>query len=297
MEQSSRRSVASGMPEDNEWDDTEDRVQLVYQSWVNAGRPSASDILKKNSLGPLPSPPAQHAQESTSALPHSFIPPNAPVSLQVGPSSKLSLDSGPLSSTIPQRHPSPASIGHSRQSVPTLTKSPPRHADHDGRPDLMDVDGDEDEDDDGDVEEAGLRELDQKIAEVEDAIAKLQGMMANESKQSADMMRRLIKVKESELAGAQNKRAALSKAPKVHRHHPFVGERRARGMKVIQAARRLIHDFAVEENVDPTVMQRLLHATLVTSAKTSAWDAFQTLQSVKRNGGGATVSNLSLPYS
>ena len=48
----------------------------------------------------------------------------------------------------------------------------------------------------------------------------------------------------------------------------------------------MIHNFSVSENVDPTAMQRLLHTSLMTSAKSSAWDAFKNLQSIVRNGRG-----------
>ena len=135
-----------------------------------------------------------------------------------------------------------------------------------------------------------IRELENKINDIEGSIAAIKQMMAGERGKFVMKFQELIRLKELELVDARKKKASLDTVPKVKRYSPFTGDRRARGMAAIQAARKIVHDFAAEENVDPTAMQTLLHASLSTSLKTSAWDCFQHILSILRAGGGAHLT-------
>src|SRR5260370_10571712 len=101
-------------------------------------------------------------------------------------------------------------------------------------------------------------------------------MAATESEGPAGVIQKLIKVKASEIADAQQKMAALQKAPKVKCYSPFTTERHTHTLTVIEAACQMVHDFVVEENVDYTMVQCLFQAKLVTNVK-NPWNPWQSL--------------------
>jgi len=132
-----------------------------------------------------------------------------------------------------------------------------------------------------------LAQLEQTILEAEKCIASYTELAANESKESSKILKGLIKKKEKEIAEAQKKMAAMSGAPRAKRYSRFTEEKRQRALAVIEAARKAVHDFAVEENIDPTLVQRLLQGKLLTGVKNSAWDAWEGLMAIARQSGGA----------
>jgi hypothetical protein len=280
VEQNARRAIDAGLAEDNNWADSEQRVQFVYQFWVSSGRPPASVIKHMGTeatQGSLPAVPSRDIAIDSSR----FLSPKGHAGLQTSELASKPLPA-PSSESLSPSHPRPRPTPRYAQPTSHLIQPLNLQGAHDG----LINDEDTSHSDEEHNEDQDLANIDKEILLVENEVATLKGMMSNKSKQSDAALHRLIKAKESELGEARKRRATLSTAPRVQRHLPFIGDRRARGMEVIQAARKMIHDFAVSENVDPTAMQRLLHASLTTSAKSSAWDAFENLQSIVRNGGG-----------
>lgn len=242
IEQNVRRAVAINKDETHNWPENAARADHVYQSWLAAGRPSASEILA-STPGQVPRPP-------------------------VSSPSKLSMR--PASSPI-----SPHSIAHPGDPQNLSDEHPP--------PTEVDciasVEADE-------LEDKVLAELEQTISDAEKAIASYTELAVNESKESAAVLKGLIKKKEKVIAEAHRKIAAMSSAPKVKRYSRFTAEKRQRALAVIETARKAVHEFAVEENLDPTIMQRLLQGKLITNGKNSAWDAWEGLMAIARQSGG-----------
>ncbi len=136
-------------------------------------------------------------------------------------------------------------------------------------------------------EEEGISILKKIISDGEKSITLYESMAATESEGPAGVIQKLIKVKASNITDAQWKIAALQKAPKVKCYSPFTTERCTYALTVIEAACQMVHDFAVEENVDPTMVQCLFQAKLVTNVKNSSGDAWQILLAIGRQSHGA----------
>lgn len=69
----------------------------------------------------------------------------------------------------------------------------------------------------------------------------------------------------------------------VHRHVPFTLEKQKVVAKMGQDFLRQLHDYAKQENLDPTAVARVFE-TQLGGMKLSAWQAFQRLKSVARGG-------------
>jgi len=65
-------------------------------------------------------------------------------------------------------------------------------------------------------------------------------------------------------------------------------------LAVIEAAWKMVHDFMVDENVDPMMVQCLFQAKLITNTKTSSWDAWQSLMAIGRQSCGVHAAFLLL---
>ena len=117
-------------------------------------------------------------------------------------------------------------------------------------------------------------------------------MAATESEESAAVLWNLIKVKTKEIMDAQQKMAAFHEVPRVKHYSPFTIEKCMHTLAVIEAAWKMVHDFMVDENVDPTMVQCLFQEKLITNTKTSSWDAWQSLMAIGRQSHGAHAAFL-----
>src|SRR6266478_1750254 len=145
-----------------------------------------------------------------------------------------------------------------------------------------------------DCEDEGISALKKKISEGEKSITMYETMAAMESEESAAVLQCLIKVKTKEIVDAQQKMAAFHEAPRVKCYSPFTIEKCMHTLAVIEAAQKMVHDFTVDENVDPMMVQHLFQAKLITNTKTSSWDAWQSLMAIGRQSCGAHAAFLLL---
>src|SRR5260370_14161302 len=124
-----------------------------------------------------------------------------------------------------------------------------------------------------DCEDEGISALEKIISEGEKSITMYKTMAATESEESAAVLWHLIKTKTKEILDVRQKMAAFHEAPRVKHYSPFTIEKCTHTLAVIEAAQKMVHDFVVDENVDPTMVQCLFQAKLITNTKTSSWDA------------------------
>ena len=231
VEQNTWHALDAGLAEDNNWANSEQRVQFVYQSWVSLGRPPASVIKCMETEAIQGSPPTLPSHNIAIASSH-FISPKGQKGHAVPQTDKLASKQSPAPSSESPLPPCPRPTTRYAQSASYLIHPLDLQDAHDG---LID-DEDALQDDEEYNEDQDLANIEKEILVAKDGLATLKGMIINESKQSASMLRKLIKVKESELGEARRRRATLGISPRVQQHLLFVGERRARGMEVIQVA-------------------------------------------------------------
>jgi hypothetical protein len=252
VEQNVRHALASGLEETNNWAPDAQRTQFVYNAWDSQGRPSAKAIGKAPHRPPTP----QRAPSNT-ASPH----PLSPGAIT------------PRNTTTPPPSPSPP------PSTPPAAPSPIHGKDFEPRgassgPGASPEVAEEEE------------EFDEQIAAIEHVLQQYRAILESETAGPAGQLRKLIKLKEDELAAIQKKREATNAAASGKRYAPLTGEKRRKALDAVQQARERLHNFAIQENLDPSGVHRLMQASLTTSGRQSDWDGFQHLLSVKRRGGG-----------
>lgn len=282
VEQNVRRALRANLEETNNWPSSADRIQFVYNCWVDQGRPSASAINPlRNRVTVFPS----RAAAAVVAVP--TTPHHAPHLTTRHPSVAPSV---PPSNHVPESHSSHTGVRASNR----LEKNGNSESDDEmeevdqselqsGRQDEAE---EEEEEDEGAVDKDGDSDaLELKIKHAKQSILQYKGFLedANDRDTTA-LFRTAIKKKEAQLAELTKRRDGISSTGKVRQYSRLIGEKRDRAMLVVQNARKLLHDFAIAENVDLTAMHELLQGALKTALKTSSWDCWQHIKGVVRSG-------------
>lgn len=129
-------------------------------------------------------------------------------------------------------------------------------------------------------------EFDEQIAAIEQVLQQYRIILESETGGSAGQLRKLIKLKEDELVAIRMKGEVANAAAKGKRYSPLTGKKCQKALDVIQQAWECLHNFAIEENLNPSGVLCLMQASLATLGRQSDWDGFQHVLSVKRRGGG-----------